>query len=59
LGDWVYWLMVNVGRCLDMEDAARRARGEKQIAFALAVLQRIMDHVPELLSVHNPGAAPA
>jgi Ser/Thr protein kinase RdoA (MazF antagonist) len=56
LGDWVYWLMYNVGRCLDLEDPGRRTRGEKQIAFALAVLQRIMDHVPELLSAPNPPA---
>jgi aminoglycoside phosphotransferase (APT) family kinase protein len=56
LGDWVYWLMYNVGRCLDQEDPARRRKGEKQISFALAVLQRIMDHVPELLSAPNPPA---
>jgi thiamine kinase-like enzyme len=56
LGDWVYWLMYNVGRCLDLEDADRRARGEEQIAFSLAVLQRIMDHVPELISAPNPPA---
>jgi thiamine kinase-like enzyme len=57
LGDWVYWLMYNVGRCLDTEDAGRRIVGEKQVSFALAVLQRIMDHVPGLLSVHNPGGS--
>jgi Ser/Thr protein kinase RdoA (MazF antagonist) len=53
LGDWVYWLMYNVGRCLDMNDPRRRRLGEKQIALALAVLQRLMDHVPDLLCI--PG----
>ena len=54
LSDWVNWLMYNVGRCFDLEDADQRATGEKQIDYALSTLQRIMDHVPGLLSVSNP-----
>jgi thiamine kinase-like enzyme len=54
LSDWVNWLMYNVGRCFDPEDADQRATGEKQIEFVLSTLQRIMDHVPDMLSVSNP-----
>ena len=54
LGDWLYWLMHNVGRCLGLENVQQRAAAESQVAFSLAVLQRIMDHVPQLLSVSNP-----
>jgi len=57
LGDWLSWLMYNVGRCLDLEDADQRATGEKQIDFVLSTLQRIMDYVPDLLSVSNPRPA--
>lgn len=56
LGDWVNWLMYNVGRCLDLENADERITGEKQIEFALSTLQHIMDHVPGLLRVSNPPA---
>jgi len=57
LGDWLNWLMYNVGRCLDLKDIDQRATGAKQIEFAVAALQRIMDYVPDLLSVSNPRAA--
>jgi aminoglycoside phosphotransferase (APT) family kinase protein len=56
LGDWVNWLMYNVGRCMDLEDREQRATGAKQLAFALGALQRIMDQVPELLSITDPLA---
>jgi hypothetical protein len=48
--------MYNVGRCLDRENADQRATGEKQVEYVLSTLQRIMDHVPDLLSVANPQA---
>lgn len=54
LGDWVYWLMHNVGRYLEENNANRRVSLAGQVEFALAVLQRIMDRVPGLLS---PGKA--
>jgi thiamine kinase-like enzyme len=56
LSDWVNWLMYNVGRCLDRENADQRETGEKQVEYVLSTLQRIMDHVPDLLSVANPQA---
>ncbi len=56
LGDWVFWLMHNVGRYLEGGDASRTASLEQQIVFSLATLQRIMDHVPGFLSVENPPA---
>ena len=51
LGDWVYWLMHNVGRYLEENNPSRRASLAGQVEFTLAVLQRIMDHVPDLLSL--------
>lgn len=56
LGDWLNWLMYNVGRCLDMEAAQERATGERQVALALATLQHIMDRVPGMLGMPNPLA---
>jgi Ser/Thr protein kinase RdoA (MazF antagonist) len=57
LGDWVYWLMFNLGRTMDLSEEEERKTGARQIGYTLAALQRIMDHVPELLSVPNPQAA--
>jgi aminoglycoside phosphotransferase (APT) family kinase protein len=54
LGDWVYWLMHNVGRYLEEDNRTRRTLLADQVELALAVLQRIMDHAPGLLS---PGSA--
>ena len=56
LSDWVNWLMYNGGRWLVLENAEQRATGEKQVEYVLSTLQRIMDHVPYLLSVANPRA---
>ena len=57
LGDWVFWLMHNVGRYLGEDDAKSKTSLERQIVYALATLQRIMDHIPEFLSVSNPMGA--
>jgi Ser/Thr protein kinase RdoA (MazF antagonist) len=54
LADWVNWLMYNVGRCLDVEDAEQRSIGQQQVAFVLATLQHIMDRVPGLLDIPDP-----
>ena len=56
LGDWLNWLMYNVGRCLHLEHAEERRTGEAQIEYTLGTLQRIMDYVPDLLDVSNPPA---
>jgi Ser/Thr protein kinase RdoA (MazF antagonist) len=55
LGDWVYWLMHNVGRYLEEGNTARRSSLAGPVELALAVLQRIMDHVPGLLPPRYAG----
>jgi Ser/Thr protein kinase RdoA (MazF antagonist) len=59
LGDWVSWLMYNVGRCLDLEDPAQQLTGQRQVAFTMSTLQHIMDRVPGLLDIPDPLAAGA
>jgi thiamine kinase-like enzyme len=56
LGDWLNWLMYNVGRCMDMQEPEQRTAGQKQVALALATLQHVMDHVPGLLGIPDPLA---
>ncbi len=57
LGDWVFWLMHHVGRYLEEGLTGDRTSQERQIAFSLATLQRIMDHIPAFLNVTNPPGA--
>ena len=59
LGDWLNWLMFNVGRCMDTEAAQQRTTGEQQVALALATLQHIMDRVPKMLGIPDPLAIEA
>lgn len=40
LGDWLYWLMVNVGRCLELESAEQHLLLTKQVDLSLATIFR-------------------
>jgi len=51
LGDWVYWLMYNVGRSIDQENADQRVLGAGQVEFALAALRRLREQGPEVISI--------
>lgn len=51
LGDWVYWLMYNVGRSIDQQNADQRRLGSEQVDFALAALTRLRDQGVEALSI--------
>ena len=53
LGDWVNWLMYNVGRSFDKEDPEQREIGAQQIELALSTLRRLNAALPDLL----PGKA--
>jgi aminoglycoside phosphotransferase (APT) family kinase protein len=59
LGDWLNWLMYNVGRCMDADEPAQRDTGQKQVALSLAALQHVMDRVPGLLDLPDPLASGA
>ncbi|MEJ2531301.1 MAG: phosphotransferase [Halioglobus sp.] len=50
LGDWVNWLMYNVGRSFDPEDEAQRTLGAQQVDLALSTLRRLSKELPELVS---------
>ncbi|MEH6586878.1 MAG: aminoglycoside phosphotransferase family protein [Halioglobus sp.] len=50
IGDWLNWLMYNVGRSIDLDDAEQRRVGVEQVDLALATLLRLERIVPRLLS---------
>jgi len=49
LGDWLNWLMYNVGRTLGIDDAEQRAIGSAQVKLSLSTISRIGHLVPWLL----------
>jgi thiamine kinase-like enzyme len=51
LGDWVNWLMYNVGRSIDLEDGEQRLIGAEQVDFALSTILRLKRQIPDLLSI--------
>lgn len=58
LGNWLDWLMFNVGRSLDVNDLEQRTLGEAQVDLALATLLRLQRFMPKLvLSVRGPASA--
>ncbi len=54
LGDWVNWLIYNVARSIDLDDAEQRAIGSKQVDFTLAMIMRLKHIRPELLAISTP-----
>jgi aminoglycoside phosphotransferase (APT) family kinase protein len=57
LGDWVNWLMYNVGRCLDPNEPDQQALGRQQVGFALTTLRRLREELPLLIVRAGIGAA--
>ena len=49
LGDWLTWLMYNVGRCHDVEDAEQVAIGAAQVELSLATIVRLGHLLPWLM----------
>ena len=49
LGEWLGWLMYNVGRLVNLDDGEQRAIGEAQIDFTLPVILRLERLRPSLL----------
>jgi hypothetical protein len=50
LGNWLDWLMFNVGRAIDRVDLDQRALGAEQVDLALATLLRLQRFLPRLIS---------
>jgi thiamine kinase-like enzyme len=51
VGDWLDWLMYNVGRSIDMEDAEQRLIGTEQVHFSLATILHLQHQIPGLLAM--------
>jgi aminoglycoside phosphotransferase (APT) family kinase protein len=63
-GDWLDWLMYNLGRVVNLEEAEQRRMGAEQADFVLPVVLRMNRLAPDLLaaarlSVRAGHAAPA
>ncbi len=50
LGDWLYWLMYNIARSVDLEDAEQRSIGTKQVDLVLSTILRLKHLLPKLAS---------
>jgi Ser/Thr protein kinase RdoA (MazF antagonist) len=57
LGDWLNWLMYNVGRACDLEDVEQRLLGAEQVDFALSTILHLQQEIPGLLSLASGGEA--
>ncbi len=59
LGDWLNWLMYNVGRSMDLEDGEQRIIGAAQVDLALSTILRIGSLMPQLMSIASGGTLTA
>jgi thiamine kinase-like enzyme len=50
MGDWLNWLMYNLGRNIDLENGDPQALGAEQVDLALSTLLRLQGLMPDLLS---------
>ena len=57
LGDWLTWLMYNVGRSVFLEDAEQRLIGAEQVHYALATILRLQQKMSELLPLFSGRTA--
>ena len=51
LGDWVTWLMYNLGRAMNVEDLSLHQLGSEQVDLALSTVLRIEHLLPRLRTV--------
>jgi len=51
LGDWLDWLLYNVGRAIDVQYAEQRSLALEQVELALSTLLQLRRRRPELLSM--------
>ncbi len=49
LGGWLNWLMYNVGRSIDLEDAEQRSTGTAQVELSLSTISRLGHLLPWLM----------
>ena len=51
MGDWLNWLMYNLGRNIYLEDGESSSLGAEQVELALSTILRLEQRMPSLLSV--------
>lgn len=51
LGDWLNWLMYNVGRCLELEGPEQHLLLTKQVDLSLATIFRLSRLMPRLIAI--------
>ena len=51
MGDWLNWLMYNLGRNIYLEDGESSSLGAEQVELALSTILRLDERMPSLLSV--------
>ena len=57
MGDWVDWLIYNVGRTVVLIDEDQRAIGAEQIGFTLHTIFRLEKMLPQLQSIVRETAS--
>lgn len=56
LGDWLNWLMYNVGRSVDLEDTEQHLIGAEQVDLSLSTILRLRHLMPQLLAIAHNGS---
>ena len=55
-GDWLNWLMYNVGRAMDVSSSREHGVGSEQVDLAFSTLLRLERQLPRLLAIaHEHG----
>jgi thiamine kinase-like enzyme len=55
LGDWLNWLMYNVGRSVDFEDTEQHTIGAEQVDLSWSTILRLRHLMPQLLAMARSG----
>lgn len=56
-GDWLNWLMYNVGRAMDIDSPEEHSTGSNQVDLAFTTLLRLEKHLPRLLDIAQQQAS--
>ena len=51
LGNWINWMVYNIGRAVDAEDLEQQKIGIEQVTQVLSTISRLKNLMPELIEV--------
>ena len=57
-GDWLNWLMYNVGRAMDTSSSTEHSVGSEQVDLAFSTLLRMERQLPRLLAIAREQSSP-